>query len=431
MYSLKKIFFYSKNALFRAQSLKQYFNLLHESKLSETERQDLIFNKVKSIVIHAYNSNDFYKKKFDKINFNPNNFHDISAIKKIPILTKTELREENLLINNFDKNLLYKSTTGGSTGVPVSVFHDKSFKSDVFGWFILKIWGAHISDNAGFLERYNPSKGIKGIINKIIWWPTKRVHLNIEMLNDDVFLNFYHKCKKYKVTYIEGYVGAIYEFALFLEKYNLRFNNLKFIWTTSAPLNEKRRDKMKLIFGCSVYDQYGSCEINWLAFECVKCNGLHFFDLYRYMEIDLDGNILITDLTNYQFPLIRYKIGDKVSIPKANCSCGITFPLINKVKGRESDLIRFIDGSSVPGEFLTTIFDDYPESVSQFQFIQKNDYSLLIKYVPASVNSKKIVNKVIDVLKEMWNDKSIIIFSEEVKIIPHDNGKIRFIISEI
>ena len=170
MYSLKKIFFYSKNALFRAQSLKQYFNLLHESKLSETERQDLIFNKVKSIVIHAYNSNDFYKKKFDKINFNPNNFHDISTIKKIPILTKSELREENLLINNFDKNLLYKSTTGGSTGVPVSVFHDKSFKSEVFGWFILKIWGAHISDNAGFLERYNPSKGIKGIINKIIWY---------------------------------------------------------------------------------------------------------------------------------------------------------------------------------------------------------------------------------------------------------------------
>ena len=105
--------------------------------------------------------------------------------------------------------------------------------------------------------------------------------------------------------------------------------------------------------------------------------------------------------------------------------------LINKVKGRESDLIRFIDGSSVPGEFLTTIFDDYPESVNQFQFIQKRNYTLLIKYVPATDYSKNIVNKVIDVLKEMWKEKNIIIVSEEVKIIPHDNGKIRFIISEI
>jgi phenylacetate-CoA ligase len=232
--------------------------------LSETERQGLIFDRLRSIIIHAYHSNEFYKKRFDKSNFNPNKFQNINAIKKIPILTKTDLRNENLLIKNFDKNLIYKSTTGGSTGVPVSVFHDKSFKSEVFGWFILNKWGAHISDNAAFLERYNPSKGVRGILNKIIWWPTKRIHLNINLLSDEIFYNFYYKCKKNKIIYLEGYVGAVYEFALFLEKHSLRINNLKFVWTTSAPLNEKARDKMKLIFGCPVYDQYGSCEINWL-----------------------------------------------------------------------------------------------------------------------------------------------------------------------
>ena len=431
MFAIKKNIFLIKNLIFRRQTLKQYSNLLLESKMSETERQKLLYNRVKNIITHAFNSSDFYKKKFEEYNFNPEDFLNLEGLKRIPILTKNELRENNLLIKNYNSKLIIKSTTGGSTGVPVTVFHDKSFKSEVFGWFILKIWGAHISENAGFLERYNPGKGVKGILNKIIWWPTKRIHLNIKELNDDVFFEFYKKCNKNKVTYLEGYVGAVYEFALFLEKHYLTLNNLKFVWTTSAPLNEKARSKLKLIFGCPVYDQYGSCEINWLAFECLNCSGLHFFDLYRYMEIDLDGNILITDLTNYQFPLIRYKIGDKVSLPKSNCSCGISFPLINKVKGRESDMIRFMDGSSVPGEFLTTIFDDYPDSVSQFQFIQKSNYSLFIKYVPTSENSKEIVNKVIDILKNMWNDKSIIIDSEEVEIIPHDNGKIRFIISEI
>jgi len=431
MFSIKKSLFFLKNLFFRKKSLEQYNKLLNESKLGEIDRQKLILSRVKAILIYAYNFSDFYKTKFDLINFNPNRFQSLDELKLIPVTTKIELRENNLLIKNYDKNLIAKSTTGGSTGIPVTVFHDKSFKSEVFGWFILKKWGAHISDNAGFLERYNPSNGLSGILNKVIWWPTKRVHLNINILSDEIFFKFYEKCKKNNIVYLEGYVGAVFEFALFLEKRSLTFNNLKFVWTTSAPLNEKARDKMKSIFGCPVYDQYGSCEINWLAFECERCSGLHFFDLYRYLEIDTDGNILITDLTNYQFPLIRYKIGDKVSLRNSVCSCGLTLPLINKVKGRESDLIRFKDGSSVPGEFLTTIFDDYPEAVNQFQFIQKNDYSLVIKFVPTSEKSQLVVNKVINVLKKMWLEKNLRIDSEEVQNIPHDYGKIRFIISEL
>ena len=431
MFSLKKFIFFSKNFLFRGQSLKQYSKLKYESTLNETERQTILLNRLKTIVDHAYNSSDFYKKKYDQFDFHPKFFEKLESLNKIPVLTKNDLRNNSLLINRYKKKLINRSTTGGSTGMPVSVYHDRSFKDEVFGWFILNQWGVDISDNAGFLERYNPSEGFKGILNKVIWWPTKRIHLNIKILSEEIFFKFYKKCKKNKIVYLEGYVGAVYEFALFLEKHSLKLDTLKLVWTTSAPLNEKARDKMKLIFGCPVYDQYGSCEINWIGFECKKCDGLHFFDLYRYLEVDSEGNVLITDLTNYQFPLIRYKIGDKVSFRNSNCSCGLTFPLINKVKGRESDIIRFKDGSSVPGEFLTTIFDDYPEAVSQFQFIQKIDYSLYIKYVPVSDKSILTVKNVISTLEEMWKDKDISIDYEEVEIIPHDLGKIRFVISEI
>jgi len=241
MRSLKKILFYIKYSLFRRKSIIQFSKLLNESKLSEIDRQKLIFKKLKNIVLHAYNSSNFYNKKYSEYNFNPYQFYDFEMFKNIPVVTKSDLRENNLLIENFDKKLIKKSTTGGSTGVPVSVYHDKSFRSEVFGWFILSRWGAHISDNAGFLERYNPSKGFWGRVNKIIWWPTRRVHLDINILNDEVFLKFYKNCKAIKVVYLEGYVGAVYEFALFLEKNHLKLDNLRFVWTTSAPLTEKAR----------------------------------------------------------------------------------------------------------------------------------------------------------------------------------------------
>ena len=98
MFAIKKNIFLIKNLIFRRQTLKQYSNLLLESKMSETERQKLLYNRVKNIITHAFNSSDFYKKKFEEYNFNPEDFLNLEGLKRIPILTKNELRENNLLI---------------------------------------------------------------------------------------------------------------------------------------------------------------------------------------------------------------------------------------------------------------------------------------------------------------------------------------------
>jgi len=64
------------------------------------------------------------------------------------------------------------------------------------------------------------------------------------------------------------------------------------------------------------------------------------------------------------------------------CNCGRAFPRLDYVKGRTSDRIRLPDGTSIPGEYWTTIFDDWPGAVKAFQVHQAGDWSVNVRYQP-------------------------------------------------
>ena len=56
--------------------------------------------------------------------------------------------------------MFVKSVTGGSSGRPTTVYHDKRVQLEAFGWYCMRLWGIKPSDNAAFLERYNPAQKV-------------------------------------------------------------------------------------------------------------------------------------------------------------------------------------------------------------------------------------------------------------------------------
>ena len=53
------------------------------------------------------------------------------------------------------------------------------------------------------------------------------------------------------------------------------------------------------------------------------------------------GQVVVTSLDNYLMPLIRYKIGDLAikSNKMSSCKCGRNLPIINKIIGRDTDVL--------------------------------------------------------------------------------------------
>ncbi|MEA4862210.1 MAG: phenylacetate--CoA ligase family protein [Victivallaceae bacterium] len=437
---MKSHIFLLKNALLRNSAFRFYKQFRLESEMSDDERQALRFLRLKRILTQAYNFSPYYHDKYRRAGMCPDDIRQLDDFEKVPTLTKDEVREHgnDIICKNQKMGDMRLSTTGGSTGEPIKVYHDRRVPIDVISWWILKEWGLDISDNMGFIYRYRPAHSF---LNALSWFPTGRIFLDASFIDDSSCEHFYCEARKKRIKCICGYVGAVQQFGYYLRKKNYSIPSLKAVWTTAAPLPSVLRMDMESIFHAPVFSQYGCCEIFGLATECPKKNGLHWFDTIREIEVvDKNkralscgeyGETLITDLLNECFPLIRYQNGDNACKMSHKCDCGCRFPLLAPIRGRVTDMIKFRDGSYIAGDFLTTIFDATPDAVLAFCVIQRADYSLLIKYVPAGSSSAQTVQDVCASLRNRFAAQKLDVTQEEVSGIAHDRGKTRFIISEV
>jgi hypothetical protein len=65
----------------------------------------------------------------------------------------------------------------------------------------------------------------------------------------------------------------------------------KVAWTTSAPLPSIQRQLIQTAFGAPVCDEYGSCELRWIASQCPVGKGLHVNVEHVHIEFVDENNM--------------------------------------------------------------------------------------------------------------------------------------------
>lgn len=440
---MKESIFKIKYKLYKPQTFNYYKYLLLSQHKSKYDIEKESFEKFKKIFSHAYYYSSYYHKKYLEADIKPDMIKSLNDLDLIPSLTKEEIRTHFNSLTTQKINLKYigVSTTGGSSGTPLKTLFDKRVPVEAFGWRYLNCWKLNPWDDGAYIWRMVRKNEILNTLNQILWWPTKKIRLDASYLDDIKLAAFRNKINKYRPKLIQGYVGAITEFAEYLNRNKLTIHSPASIWVTSAPISKVQRNIIEEVFKAPVYDEYGSSEIPWLAAQCSKKQLLHINAEGRLIEVvdeknkkvgyDHEGKLFITDLLNYYFPLIRYENGDKGTLSSAECACGSNLPLLYPVKGRVSDTIRSPQGRALDGSFLTTVFDNHIEYIKNFQFYQSIDYKIILKIVPNKEmpDWKKYINDVVQNLKiKVFFD---FVLDLEIKDeIISDRGKTRFIISE-
>ncbi|MFA6815640.1 MAG: hypothetical protein WCS73_05025 [Lentisphaeria bacterium] len=431
--------FNCKNRLLRPNAIHFFRNFCREEHLSPEARQLLILRRLQSLLTDAYENTVFYHRKYDEAGVHPSDIKSIADFEKLPPVSKDEVREfrDDFIRRGTPEKYLLAATTGGSTGVPLKVFHDKRLPTDTIAWWLLRKWGAEMGDNVGYIYRH---RSTQHALSQLLWFPTRRAFLDVCDITPESCDAFYRQCQKNNIIYICGYVGAVNEFANWLDARQLKLPSLRFVWTTSAPLPNSIRCFMEGAFDCPVFSQYGCCEIFWLGAECPNKEGLHYFDTIRHLEVVNDnfsgkldgeeGEILLTDLLNHLFPLIRYRNGDRGAKSAKCCSCGSGFPLIAPIKGRVTEVFELEDGAVVAGDFLTTIFDQESETVRGFQVVQKPDRSILLRCIPCNEHATERIEFVRKNLEQRLAPHHTAVRVEITDHIAHDRGKQRFVVCE-
>lgn len=211
---IKELEFFAKKVIQFPRALGFYHNLLEEENLSREIRAALILKRLKRIVQVAYENTIFYRTLYNRAGFELGDFKTLMDFERLPVVSKEDLRNNGnaFVAQNAKINKMKLSTTGGSTGEPVKVYHNSQIPLEALGWWVLKKWGIHPGENVGFLYRYKPQNTK---VSNLIWYPTRRSFLDASCISDQECQNFYQECRKNQVVYLCGYVGAIQEFANF------------------------------------------------------------------------------------------------------------------------------------------------------------------------------------------------------------------------
>ncbi|SDM55643.1 phenylacetate--CoA ligase family protein [Kriegella aquimaris] len=416
---------------FKTKVLKPNINKLYqnaEAALQVADISELNFKKRQNLLEHACMHSHFYKEKYAGLPFTEEGIKSEEDFFEIPPLTRAELQAnfKTIKADNVGWLQYRKASTSGSTGLPISVLHDRRYPAMLIRWRIQSWWGVQPWENQAFVYRFERSFSER-LKNKTLLWPTKRIFLAAADLNSEKINKFVRDFNRLKPTLLQGFVDIMFEFALYLLDNNIKIHPPKMVWVTSAPLFQEQRELMEKAFGAPVCDQYGNTEILVIAAECPEQKGLHVMHDTAHVEFvdennrpvppNTTGKILLTDLTNFAFPLIRYEIGDRGRYMENSCSCGRPLPLMENIKGRQTVNIKTPSGLLIRGEHLMAMFDGYMKVFREIQLCQEADFSVCIDYVPRSDNQgTKEIEKMAQLLRQRARSEIVVTYKEVHKI---------------
>ena len=206
------------------------------------------------------------------------------------------------------------------------------------------------------------------------------------------------------------------------------------IITSSETLYPEQKQIIEEMFCCKVFDWYGLFE-RVAAIGTCEQGIYHIIEDYGYTELieQSDGfkEIVSTGFNNRFMPLIRYKTGDLVKLPRSDknkCPCGRHFRMVESIVGRKDECIMLPDGRKI--ERLDFIFKG-DIAILEGQIYQYRNYAVEIRIVPDKGFSSQDESKIINNARERLGSE-ILIKVVCVKKIPRTkNGKLQMVVSEL
>lgn len=217
--------------------------------------------------------------------------------------------------------------------------------------------------------------------------------------------------KKPRIVF--SYSSTLVELAKYIERTGIPEGgfSMKSVLTGGEGLSDENRKLLESIFGCTVYRRYSDMELGILGqdsgdgSEYVLNWGSYYFETLKLDSDEITepgeaGRIVITDLFNYAFPMIRYDTGDLGVIENNDPN---ELPKLKEIYGRVRDCIYTTDGRMIsPAKVFVMMWGS--EGVKQWQFIQetKNEYVLKLN-CEVDINMETYIKKFKGLLGETAN----------------------------
>ncbi len=417
---------------------KIYNELLESDKFDVTQIREYKEQHIAMILRYAYDHCTFYRKKYDAAGVSPDDFKTLEDLRKFPILTKEEVREnlQDMISDEYDVKSLIKYHTSGSTGKALAFYWTKT--NVQYFWAVetrgkhregVKFRDSQLNFTGKLVAPLSQKKPPYWRYNKALnQYLINQQHITAEKVSSIVdFLN------KTPIVFFSGYPSIVNAFATLINEQGLKVTQPpKYFFTGAEKVYENQREEIENAFpGIKILETYSFSEEAGSMRRCT-CGNYHEDFEFGHFELAnpnaMTDKLLVTGFRNYGMPFIRYEIGDTATLADEPCSCGLHSAAFKDIDGRNEDYILTPEGQRFTR--LGYLFKE--ANFYESQIIQREFGSIIVRaVVRKGVDCKKSEESVRNEVRKHFSQTLKVRF-EYVDEIPRTKaGKFKFIISEL
>src|SRR5690606_15374642 len=313
-----------------------------------------------TLLLHAYDKVPYYREVLTDTGVFQQGRLVLDNFTRLPILDKATIRRrfDDLNASDVAARNARVNTSGGSTGEPVKFVQDR----EAHEW---KIATKLLFDS---WTGYRPGEPIA-----LLWgagrdlqesgWRTRlgtalrsELRLNAYLMSDEISDAYIARLNEFRPSLILAYAQSIFNLAVYAEKTSQRLASPTAVMTSATTLEDEMRTVIERVFGAPVFNRYGSREVSDVACDYGDGLGLVVSPATHLVEVLTEdglpvrpgetGEIVVTLLSNYSMPLLRFRIGDMALQGETGLG-EISWPRLAKVLGRTTDVFYTVDGKHV------------------------------------------------------------------------------------
>ncbi|MBN1454870.1 MAG: phenylacetate--CoA ligase [Methanomicrobia archaeon] len=424
----------------------------HIERMPVDDLRKLQEDRLRSLVRFVYAHSSFYRDRFKEAGVEPDDIKTLSDVTKLPFTQKIDLRNTyptGMFCLPGDWVVRYH-VSSGTTGKPTVVGYTQG---DIDMWTdslaraltsiglgrgdVIQVGYGYGLFTGGLGLHYGAEK-IGATVLPIGAGNTER---QIELMQD---------LGSTAIACTPSYFLYINEVAQNMGVSIRDDTKLKVGVFGAEPWSDETRKRIEETTGIKAYDIYGTSEMSGPLFtECHLQNGIHIWaDLFLIEAVDPDtgeqvedgdrGELVVTSLDKWAFPLIRFRLGDLTIIDNEPCECGRTHPRIMRILGRTDDMI-VVRGINVFPSQVESVLMRIPEVGDNYQIIVDRKGPLDVMSVEVEVTEQVFSDKIADLMilskrvsKEL---KNVLNITAEVNLvepgsIPRSMGKAKRVIDK-
>jgi len=383
----------------------------------------------------------YYRELFARTGFDPAAVRSVTDLRRLPLLTKAEIRAHAEQMKAEGHGPLSRYNTGGSSGQPLVFYIGKGRKShDVAAkWRATRWWGVDIGDREAVIWGSPIEHGAQDRMKALRDGLFRSTLLPAFEMSEARLDEFVAWVRRHRPTMLFGYPSALTYIARHAEKRGQRLDDLgiKVAFVTSERLYDDQRATISRLFGCPVANGYGGRDAGFIAHECPS-GGMHLSAEDIVVEtVDAEGEpvppgqpgeLVVTELSTAEFPFVRYRTGDVAVLDDARCPCGRGLPLLRDLQGRTTDFVVAADGTVMHGLALIYILRDLP-GIEGFKVTQETRQLTRVEIVPDGRYDPAVVPTIVQGFQRRLGAE-VEVQVQTVTALPRErSGKYRYIVS--